>query len=117
MAFLVWYFGMTEHGRGTSGGATQLIFKRGAKIPEVNESSRDEEKGTSASSFVRDAEFARGSQKVDNENTKHALIQRGVFSWHHLNYDIVLRGGETRRLLDDVSGYVAPGKLVCMMFH
>lgn len=114
---MVWFLCLTERGHGKSGGASQLIFKRGANISQVKEASQDEEKGSSASSFTRDAGLTRGGQKGENDNAKHVLpIQRGLFSWHHLNYDIVLHGGETRRLLDDVSGYVAPGKLVCMVF-
>jgi ATP-binding cassette, subfamily G (WHITE), member 2, SNQ2 len=38
-----------------------------------------------------------------------------VFTWRHLEYDVVVGKGETRRLLDDVSGYVAPGKLTALM--
>lgn len=38
-----------------------------------------------------------------------------LFSWQHLRYDVPIGGGKTRRLLDDVSGYVAPGKLTALM--
>ena len=107
IGFLMWYFYMTERGHGTSGGATQLIFKRGAMISGTTSSSRDEEKGSFAPSI--NDEVAR--EKADDTQT--ALpSSRGVFSWHHMNYDIPLSGGQTRRLLDDVSGYVMPGKLV-----
>ncbi|THG98996.1 hypothetical protein EW026_g3289 [Hermanssonia centrifuga] len=39
---------------------------------------------------------------------------KDIFSWHHLEYTVPVSGG-TRRLLDDVSGYVAPGKLTALM--
>ena len=112
MAFLVWFFLMTERGHGISGGAIQLVFKRGAKIPEAIASSQDEEKGSSTSSSVHHGEMTQNNHKV--KNSKNSFPTSGdIFSWHHLNYDITLKGGQTRRLLDDVSGYVAPGKLVC----
>ena len=38
-----------------------------------------------------------------------------VFSWQHMQYVVPLGKGEHRRLLDDVSGYVAPGKLTALM--
>ena len=38
-----------------------------------------------------------------------------VFTWQHLEYDVRIGKGETRRLLEDVSGYVAPGKLTALM--
>ena len=38
-----------------------------------------------------------------------------VFTWQHIQYDVPVGGGNTRRLLDNVSGYVAPGKLTALM--
>jgi ATP-binding cassette subfamily G (WHITE) protein 2 (SNQ2) len=38
-----------------------------------------------------------------------------IFTWRHLEYDVRVGKGETRRLLEDVSGYVAPGKLTALM--
>lgn len=37
-----------------------------------------------------------------------------TFSWRHLNYSVSV-SGERRLLLDDVSGFVAPGKLTALM--
>jgi ATP-binding cassette, subfamily G (WHITE), member 2, PDR len=109
IGFLAWFLYMTERGHDASGGATQLIFKRGAKILGLNSASQDEEKGSSTSSSVGDGAMVHAPKG----DTKEALpASRGIFSWHHLNYEIVVQGGETRRLLDDVSGYVVPGKLV-----
>lgn len=38
-----------------------------------------------------------------------------VFTWRHVRYDVTIKKGETRRLLDDISGFVAPGKLTALM--
>jgi ATP-binding cassette, subfamily G (WHITE), member 2, SNQ2 len=38
-----------------------------------------------------------------------------VFSWQHIEYTVPISSGEHRRLLDDVSGYVVPGKLTALM--
>jgi len=38
-----------------------------------------------------------------------------AFSWEGLNYTVPLSGGGERKLLNDVSGYVVPGKLTALM--
>ncbi|KAG6843984.1 hypothetical protein H0H87_010943 [Tephrocybe sp. NHM501043] len=38
-----------------------------------------------------------------------------TFSWQRINYTVPIPGGEARRLLSDVTGYVAPGKLTALM--
>ena len=38
-----------------------------------------------------------------------------VFSWQHLEYVVPLADGSRRKLLDDISGFVAPGKLTALM--
>jgi ABC-type transport system involved in cytochrome bd biosynthesis fused ATPase/permease subunit len=39
---------------------------------------------------------------------------RDVLCWKHLNYHIQIKGKE-RQLLQDVQGYVEPGKLTALM--
>ena len=50
--------------------------------------------------------FKVASEKVTTSND--------VFTWQHIQYTVPVSSGE-RRLLDDVSGYVAPGKLTALM--
>lgn len=38
-----------------------------------------------------------------------------IFSWQDVKYVVPIGSGQTRQLLDDVSGYVAPGKLTALM--
>ena len=38
-----------------------------------------------------------------------------VFTWKDVQYDVTIKKGETRRLLDNISGFVAPGKLTALM--
>lgn len=37
------------------------------------------------------------------------------FTWQNLRYIVPVGKGQTRQLLDDVSGYVVPGKLTALM--
>jgi len=38
-----------------------------------------------------------------------------ILSWKNIQYEIPVSGGGMRKLLDDVSGYVVPGKLTALM--
>ena len=38
-----------------------------------------------------------------------------TFSWEGLNYTVPIGGGGGRKLLNDISGYVVPGKLTALM--
>jgi ATP-binding cassette, subfamily G (WHITE), member 2, SNQ2 len=38
-----------------------------------------------------------------------------IFSWQGISYTVPVGGGEMRRLLNNVSGFVAPGKLTALM--
>lgn len=42
------------------------------------------------------------------------LSSNDIFSWFGINYVVNVSGGQ-RKLLDNVSGYVAPGKLTALM--
>ena len=55
----------------------------------------------------------------DEEKNALKAMQDGpkmtnTFSWEHLTYHVTV-SGEKRCLLDDVFGYVAPGKLTALM--
>lgn len=94
-----------------------MLFKRGTKAPVVRELQEkvdavDEEKGLPES---RDA-----SEKIRGESGASSIdvavpMMSDVFTWRHLQYDVRVGKGETRRLLADISGYVAPGKLTALM--
>ena len=91
-----------------------MLFKRGAKSDVIKaaekETSGDEEKGGSI------AATADGDHGSDIKEMKEATPEvHDTFSFHHLNYVVPVGKGETRRLLQDVSGYVPPGKLTALM--
>ncbi|KAG2006802.1 multidrug resistance protein 1, variant 2 [Coprinopsis cinerea AmutBmut pab1-1] len=66
----------------------------------------------------KDGEKRAGVIDVEAVEAQDALKEQpkmtNVFSWDHLRY-IVSVAGEKKVLLDDVSGYVAPGKLTALM--
>lgn len=83
-----------------------VLFKRGTKTAKTS-NSNDEEV---ASSKPKDSQIDVVAEK--KEVLAHTT---DVFSWQNLNYTIPIPGEPDRRLLHDVSGYVAPGKLTALM--
>ena len=96
------------------GETSTILFKRGTNASVIREAQEiagvaDEEKGAPE---LQDAtESERGASSVDSA----VPVMSDVFTWRHLEYDVRVGKGETRRLLEDVSGYVAPGKLTALM--
>ncbi|KAH8997919.1 pleiotropic drug resistance ABC transporter [Lactarius akahatsu] len=114
IAFVAALLFFTEYNTRLSGETNVILFKRGAKAPVLRGSQEkagavDEEKGAPE---LRDViEETRGESGTDVA----VPMMSDVFTWRHLEYDVHLGKGETRRLLEDVSGYVAPGKLTALM--
>jgi ATP-binding cassette subfamily G (WHITE) protein 2 (SNQ2) len=71
-----------------------------------------ESAGVTAANSVNDL-------RADDAKAEKALAtaerMTNTFSWQGLNYTVPVSDGEERRLLNDVSGYVVPGKLTALM--
>jgi ATP-binding cassette subfamily G (WHITE) protein 2 (SNQ2) len=91
-----------------------MLFKRGTHAPVVSEAKEkagatDEESG---------AVKPGGSEEKTRNDSGDSIavpMMSDVFTWRHMQYDVALGHGESRRLLDDISGFVAPGKLTALM--
>ncbi|KIJ53326.1 hypothetical protein M422DRAFT_222683 [Sphaerobolus stellatus SS14] len=89
--------------------ATRRLFKRGAKVQPAMD---QHEKTSSYNSSIRDS----GLYSCDKQNGSIGpSLSKNIFSWHHLTHKIRLHTGESRSLLNDISGYVEPGKLTALM--
>ncbi|XP_006455063.1 hypothetical protein AGABI2DRAFT_121012 [Agaricus bisporus var. bisporus H97] len=53
--------------------------------------------------------------KVKEPLLKNPPPMTNTFTWQNLNYVISVGGGNRQKLLDDVSGFVSPGKLTALM--
>ncbi|KAG8755116.1 hypothetical protein FRC11_006250 [Ceratobasidium sp. 423] len=112
IGFVAWFLAGTERAGHASGGATQLVFKQNADIPSLDSpaSRSDTEKGSVPPEVIAE------KKQADAHAAQIKLAKaNAVFSWHHLNYDIDVGGGKKRRLLDNISGFVAPGKMTALM--
>ncbi|KAK9775327.1 putative ABC-2 type transporter-domain-containing protein [Seiridium cardinale] len=56
----------------------------------------------------------RQKSRRDEGSSALSIESKSVLTWEHLNYDVPVPGG-TRRLLNDVFGYVKPGQLTALM--
>jgi ATP-binding cassette subfamily G (WHITE) protein 2 (SNQ2) len=69
----------------------------------------DEERGK--------VESRRAEEKLRNDSGDSISVpmMTDVFTWKNVEYNVTIKKGETRRLLDNISGFVAPGKLTALM--
>lgn len=101
-----------------AGGGAVTIFKRGqapksvAKAMEKGSIPEDEEKaGVAGTEKLADTE----SSGSDSEKaTKGIAANESVFTYQNVNYTIPLDKGD-KKLLNNVQGYVRPGKLTALM--
>jgi ATP-binding cassette subfamily G (WHITE) protein 2 (SNQ2) len=77
----------------------------------------DEEK--TAVNQEKGADISNDETEEDKKKREVALKEQpkmtNTFSWQNLNYVIPAGRGKTRKLLDNVSGFVSPGKLTALM--
>jgi ATP-binding cassette subfamily G (WHITE) protein 2 (SNQ2) len=121
IGFLAAYLIITEFKSKIAETRSVVTFKRGAKrvrtsAPKPN----DIETGvTTAENSVEDLREDDEKAKKVLRATEKALstIENAAdtFSWEGLNYTVPVNGGAKRKLLNDISGYVVPGKLTALM--
>jgi ATP-binding cassette subfamily G (WHITE) protein 2 (SNQ2) len=90
------------------------LFKRGPRTEAVVEAQEkagvsDEEQGEV------DQRTPEEKLRTDSGESISVPVMTDVFTWRNVQYDVNLKKGETRRLLDNISGFVAPGKLTALM--
>jgi hypothetical protein len=103
--FNAFYLAATEFRSGTESKAETLIF-RPRNVPKYLLNDDSESNGTE--------NVAVASQEESSEGDVHLADQQDVFHWKNLCYDIPVKEG-TRRLLDNVNGWVKPRTLTALM--
>ncbi|KAF7428110.1 hypothetical protein PC9H_007329 [Pleurotus ostreatus] len=113
IVFIIALLVFSEFNTALSTDTSVVLFKRGTEGASNIAKGDDEEKNkksngnTSGIAPSTTEESKRGFAKA--EEMKH------IFSWQNLSYTVPVKKEGTRKLLDDVSGYVAPGKLTALM--
>ncbi|GAA5921798.1 hypothetical protein JCM3775_001825 [Rhodotorula graminis] len=100
----------------TVGGGV-MLFRRGHAPKELVDaiegagSGGDAEKGDANARPELDTAVDEKEKNAAADTLKSAS---DVFTWRNVNYTVPVKGGE-RKLLSDISGYVAPGKMTALM--
>jgi ATP-binding cassette subfamily G (WHITE) protein 2 (SNQ2) len=85
-----------------------VLFKQGSRAIDRNPKALDEEKAAADSCSNSLCEV------VDPSTFDNPEKVEDLFTWQHLQYTVPIEGG-MKRLLDDVTGFVAPRKLTALM--
>jgi ABC-type Mn2+/Zn2+ transport system ATPase subunit len=90
-----------------------LVFRKGHEPEHVK-------KALASGKPVDDLEPGRDAEVLTATETNLSGFRglaksKDVFTWVNVNYDIALRDGTRRRLLNDVAGYVKPSTLTALM--
>ena len=115
VGFMAIYFAACEINSSTTSSAETLVFRRGHAPPKIRpnqtkETVPDEEAGGDEKTPVA----AAGEADSEEEELTAIKPQTDIFTWRDVTYDIEVKEG-TRRLLDNVSGWVKPGTLTALM--
>lgn len=113
IAFVSLLMFFSEWNTNMSGAADVMLFKRGSDADVLQEAKEkttagDEEKAGSRTPPSR-------GTATNSPIMSETPAMTDIFTWQKLQYDVPVGGGQMRRLLDDVSGFVAPGKLTALM--
>lgn len=109
--FVILLFIFTEFNTSLANATSIMLFKRGSDVPTATSGSdSDEEKTKGPSSTNSELDARRENKEEVHGALEHHPRMKNTFTWQHMNYEVA-----GRRLLNDVSGYVAPGKLTALM--
>jgi ATP-binding cassette subfamily G (WHITE) protein 2 (SNQ2) len=111
LVFLAALLITTEYNTSSAFDRAVILFRSSSNVIDGYAKSLDEEKA--------DAEFRPGNQsEAADPSTFHNFeknsMDTNLFTWQHLRYEVPIEGG-MKCLLDDVTGFVVPGKLTALM--
>lgn len=111
--FLIIYFVASEFQTDPAASGGVMIFKRGSAPKEVVQAAAaagDVENKDATEVVVDEA----AAERESDEAAAKLESSDSIFTWRDVNYDVMIKGNP-RRLLNNVSGYVAPGKMTALM--
>ena len=84
-----------------------LVFRRSKMKKMAKRQNTDEEAGGAT---------AHEGEKLSRSNSSNREVQEqvSIFHWEKVTYEVQIKG-ETRKILDDVDGYIKPGTLTALM--
>lgn len=103
--FISLYLSISNRNMYSTPTSDDLIFRRGHVPKSVLGSGKTIDITTSSPSL---------EERTEQETSSTLLDHKSTLSWNSVSYDISVKSG-TRRLLEDVSGWVKPGTLTALM--
>lgn len=116
IAWFLFFVSLTMLGmelqRPNKGGSAVTVFLRGQAPKDVDEALKN---NTSPADEEAQANEGPESTESESEQKVEGIAKNtAIFTWQNVSYDIPVKGGQ-KRLLDDVQGYVMPGRLTALM--
>ena len=111
MGFFIALLVFTEINTSVAGETNAVLFKRGSSTRAIKPAGSSDEEVLQLEEKVT----LDGTDANLETGMKPQFARTDIFSWQHIDYTVEIAGHEDRRLLSDVSGYVAPGKLTALM--
>jgi ATP-binding cassette, subfamily G (WHITE), member 2, SNQ2 len=112
MAFFFGLLIFTEFSTSAVNERDIVLFRRGSKPTALASSGLSDEEALKLEKMDTVEETYK---TMEPEKQAARAIGPDVFSWQHISYAVPISGQEERKLLSDISGYVAPGKLTALM--
>ncbi|KAK7025542.1 ATP-binding cassette transporter snq2 [Paramarasmius palmivorus] len=110
----------TEWNTKTPANSGATLFKRSTKTALMKGGNDEEKAGGSDDHVIVEKESPKKdvTKKAPVEENIQEVVTTSahdIFSWQGISYSVPVGGGEMRRLLNNVTGFVAPGKLTALM--
>lgn len=92
------------------------IYRKGAALEHIQKALQDSSPATRDEEAQREEGFIMDMGRSERQNEDLQAIEKSetVFTWSGVSYVIPVKGGK-KVLLDDVQGYVKPGRLTALM--
>ena len=112
--FIIMYLYASENQVDPAASAGAMLYNRATVSEDKVKAAqvRDEEKGADEEALAPLSTEPVGD--VSGGVSSGIKVSESVFSWNNITYDVMIKG-KPRRLLNYVSGYVAPGKMTALM--
>jgi len=117
VGFFIALLAFTEYNTGSIFQTSITLFRRHSNPRLSKKDKRDAEEAAIALADITPRSSSRNAgpkAKGKDIQTPLTPLHEDVFSWQHINYTVPTKEGD-RTLLDDVWGFVAPGKLTALM--
>lgn len=96
------------------GGSSVTVFKRGEAPEAVKDAIVNKRPTADEESAEREVSSSETRDDNANKEVQDIAKNTSILTWQNVSYTIPYKGGQ-RRLLQDVHGYVKPGRLIALM--